>query len=150
MIGVFLCQRYFQCNTRTAIKTRICCVTPDDFILVPSFFIAAQSKKSYTIFFLFLALTQASYWTEIYGIQAYASVNGFVYFIRGIGAFFGSPVGGAILDSSSSSSLEKLGRPHEYMNVIIYDGALLLVASLCVMGVRFFDATEKGVWKLKA
>ncbi|KAI5843913.1 major facilitator superfamily domain-containing protein [Morchella snyderi] len=82
---------------------------------------------------------------EIYGIQAYSSVNGFVYFVRGIGAFFGSPVGGAILDSSSSS-----GKPGEYMNVIIYDGALLLGASLCVMGVRFFDAAEKGRWKLKA
>lgn len=98
----------------------------------------------------FTPLTQMS-GAEIYGIQAYASVNGFIYFIRGLGAFFGSPVGGAILDSSSSSSsLEKLGRPHEYTNVIIYDGALLLAALLCVMGVRFFDATEKGVWKLKA
>lgn len=102
-------------------------------------------------FLLFLALTPDFGCTEIYGIQAYAFVNGFVYFVRGLGAFFGSPVGGAILDSSSpSSSLEKLGQPHEYMNVIIYDGALLLVASFCVMGVRFFDATEKGVWKLKA
>lgn len=95
--------------------------------------------------------TKLPVFPEIYGIQAYASVTGFVYFVRGIGAFFGSPVGGAILDSSSpTSSLEKLGQPHEYMNVIIYDGALLLAASLCVMGVRAFDAVEKGTWKLKA
>lgn len=78
-------------------------------------------------------------------------MNGFIYFVRGLGAFFGSPVGGVILDSSSSSSsLDKPGQPHEYTNVIIYDGALLLLASLCVIGVRFFDATDKGVWRLKA
>ena len=37
---------------------------------------------------------------EVFGIQAYASVNSFVYFVRGCGAAFGPPVGGQILGES--------------------------------------------------
>ncbi|CZS95405.1 related to protein MCH2 (monocarboxylate permease homolog) [Rhynchosporium agropyri] len=38
---------------------------------------------------------------EVFGLQAYASVNGFIYFIRGLGTMFGSPVGGKILGESN-------------------------------------------------
>lgn len=78
---------------------------------------------------------------EVFGMQAYASVNGFVYFIRGLGTIFGSPVGGKILGES------KLGN---YRNVILFDTALLAGAMFCVMGVRFWDAKEKRVWNWRA
>lgn len=42
--------------------------------------------------------------SDILGIQAYASVNGFVFFVRGCGAAFGSPVGGPILGESRGLS----------------------------------------------
>ena len=79
--------------------------------------------------------------SEVFGIQAYASVNGFIYFIRGMGSFFGSPAGGAILGP---------GLRENYVNVVYFDLALLFGATMCVMGVRYFDAREKGGWRMKA
>jgi MFS family permease len=76
--------------------------------------------------------------TEVFGIEAYASVNGFLYFIRGLGALFGSPVGGAILGSN--------GGVDDFKRVIWYDSALLFGSSLCVICVRLFDAKEKKHW----
>ena len=37
-----------------------------------------------------------------------------------------------------------------YNKLIWYDGALLVASSLCVLGVRGFDALEKKQWKWKA
>lgn len=74
--------------------------------------------------------------SEVFGIQAYASVNGFVYFVRGCGAAFDSPVGGQILGEGN-------GAASSYQKLIWYDGALLLGASMCVIGVRRFDALEE-------
>lgn len=78
---------------------------------------------------------------EVFGIQAYASVNGFIYFLRGVGSVFGSPVAGAMLGE---------GKLKNYLTVVYFDSALLFGATLCVVGVRYFDALEKGVFKLKA
>ena len=69
--------------------------------------------------------------TEVFGMQAYASMNGFIYFVRGLRALFGNPVGGAILGDSASGNLKA------------YHGALAFRASLCIIGVRCFDAVEK-------
>ena len=71
---------------------------------------------------------------ETFGLHAYASVNGFIYFIRGMGALFGSPAGGVILGES------RLGN---YRNVVLYDSALLFGSCLCVLGVRYSDAVDK-------
>ena len=79
---------------------------------------------------------------EVFGTQAYASVNGFIYFVRGLGALWGSPVGGTLIHAA--------GSPEAYANLIWYDFALLILASICVFGVRAFDAVEKGSFKLKA
>ena len=79
--------------------------------------------------------------SQVFGIQAYASVNGFINFVRGLGSFFGSPVGGAILGES---------RRENYVNVVYFDLALLFGATTCVIGVRYFDARDKGGWSMKA
>jgi MFS family permease len=79
---------------------------------------------------------------EVFGAQAYASVNGFIYFIRGLGALWGSPVGGALVKGGT--------QPQAYITLIWYDFALLMVSSLCVMAVRGLDASAKGQFKLKA
>lgn len=79
---------------------------------------------------------------EVFGAQAYASVNGFIYFIRGLGALWGSPVAGALVTSGD--------RPQAYISLIWYDFALLMLSSICVIGVRGLDAVEKGQFKLKA
>jgi hypothetical protein len=78
---------------------------------------------------------------EVFGLQAYASVNGFMYFMRGMGTIFGSPVGGKILGESRLSN---------YRNVVLFDGALLGGAALCVVAVRCWDAVDKRAWKWKA
>jgi MFS family permease len=78
---------------------------------------------------------------EVFGMQAYASVNGFIYFVRGLGSMFGSPVAGAILGESKLKN---------YPSVVYFDSALLFVATLCVVGVRYCDSLEKGGFKLKA
>jgi MFS family permease len=79
---------------------------------------------------------------EVFGAQAYASVNGFIYFIRGLGALWGSPVGGALVAEGQ--------RPQAYINLIWYDFGLLMLSSVCVMAVRALDARDKGKFKLKA
>lgn len=83
--------------------------------------------------------------TEMFGIQAYASVNGFIYFVRCLSAFFGSPVGGAILGEGRGKEMSG-----HFKGLFWYDTALLLGSSLCVIGVRGFDAWEKKCWKWKA
>ena len=88
--------------------------------------------------------------SEVFGIQAYASINGFLYFVRGCGAAFGSPVGGQILGQSGNVESGGGQAMSQYEKLIWYDGALLLGSSLCVLGVRGFDALEKKEWKWKA
>ena len=88
--------------------------------------------------------------SEVFGIQGYASVNGFLYFIRGCGAAFGSPVGGQILGESRAVETSNRGVLGSYQKLVWYDGALLLGSALCVMGVRGFDAIEKGKWRWRA
>jgi predicted MFS family arabinose efflux permease len=78
---------------------------------------------------------------EVFGLQAYASVNGFIYFVRGLGTMFGSPVGGKILGESVLKN---------YRGVILFDAALLAGAMFCVIAVRFFDSVEKRSWKWRA
>lgn len=80
-------------------------------------------------------------------MRDYASVNGFIYFVRGMGALFGSPVGGKILGDPSTSTMIRLAG---YGKVIWFDAALLFGASLCVVGVRWLDAVDKKRWKWKA
>ena len=63
---------------------------------------------------------------------------------------FGSPVGGQILGESRSLGSDAGGVLDSYQKLVWYDGALLLGSALCVMGVRGFDAIEKGKWRWRA
>lgn len=82
---------------------------------------------------------------EVFGLQAYASVNGFMYFVRGLGAMVGSPIGGQILGGRGGEA--DIGA---FKNVVWFDFALLTGAAICVVSVRGFDALEKKAWKWKA
>jgi len=79
---------------------------------------------------------------EVFGIQNYSSVSGFLYFVRGCGAMFGSPVAGKVL--GRGALVEK------YKGVVWYDFALFGAAALAVLGVRWWDARGKGIWSWKA
>lgn len=86
--------------------------------------------------------------TEIYGTQNYNSVNGFIYFARGLGSILGAPIAGAILRNNAGGGISMLKK--KYNDVVIYDGLLLVCASFCVGYVRWLDAREKGAWVWKA
>jgi MFS family permease len=90
---------------------------------------------------------------EVYGVQHYSSVNGSIYFIRGLGSMFGAPLAGLILGTyarsghASSSPIDGLEK--RYQDVVVYDGVLLLCSGLSVACVRWYDAKERG-WSWKA
>ena len=77
---------------------------------------------------------------EVFGPENYGSVNGFLYFIRGCGAFMGTPVGGLLLPRKLSSSLH----PSDYTRIIVYDGALLLGSAMSVGLVRVCLFSRRG------
>jgi len=94
---------------------------------------------------------------EIYGVENYARVNGFIYFVRGLGSLLGAPIAGLILGSHKRGSVGGVGMLAEvemlrsrYERVVVYDGLLLLCAGMCVAYVRWLDARDKGAWKWKA
>ncbi|KAF8079387.1 MFS general substrate transporter [Lyophyllum atratum] len=94
--------------------------------------------------------------TEIYGVENYASVNGFVYFIRGLGSVFGAPLAGVILGTykrNGDTSVVPGGTSvlqSRFNEVAIYSGILLIGAGICVSYVRWLDARDKGRWAWKA
>ncbi|KAI0338248.1 monocarboxylate transporter [Trametopsis cervina] len=100
---------------------------------------------------------------EVYGVQHYSSVNGFIYFIRGMGALFGAPLAGVILGHSSRGYVPSRGSglgmgvgvevkmlQEKYNHIVVYDGTILLAAGACVAYVRWSDAVHKGKWSWKA
>jgi MFS family permease len=101
---------------------------------------------------------------EVYGVENYASVNSVMYFIRGLGSIFGPPVAGVILGTHKrgvgagvgagmgmDTGVQMVeGLRKRYNEVVVYDGALLLAAALCVVYVRWLDARDKGRWRWKA
>jgi hypothetical protein len=64
-----------------------------------------------------------------------------MYFVRGVGAMFGSPVGGQILGESALQNFRR---------VVWFDAALLIGAAVCVIAVRAFEAVDKKAWRWKA
>ena len=77
--------------------------------------------------------------TEVFGIRQYAAVNAFILFVRGLGTCFGSPVGGQLLRNSEEGS-------RAYAGIAYWDGALLMGATMCCVGVRWVHGKEKG-WR---
>lgn len=109
----------------------------------------SPSSSSASLWFAFIALYSVSaggYYAlfpaliaEVFGIRQYAAVNAFILFVRGLGTMFGSPVGGQLLGSSDQGT-------SAYTSVVYWDGALLMGATACCVGVRWADGKGKG-WK---
>ncbi|KAK7755615.1 hypothetical protein SLS62_002224 [Diatrype stigma] len=59
---------------------------------------------------------------EVFGIRQYAAVNAFILFVRGLGTFVGTPIGGQLLGGPEQ------GR-RAYANIAYWDGALLVGAT---------------------
>ncbi|KAF2230651.1 MFS general substrate transporter [Viridothelium virens] len=83
---------------------------------------------------------------EIFGVQNFASVNGFLYMVRGFGTLAGTPAAGALIKSRSHMSISTLQAASAYERTAILIGALLAAATLAVLWVRM----EAAGTKLKA
>ncbi|KAI0165399.1 major facilitator superfamily domain-containing protein [Hypoxylon sp. FL1284] len=119
------------------------------FALWLSSVLAAASPSSLPLWLAFIALYSVSaggYYAlfpaliaEVFGIRHYAAVNAFILFVRGLGTMFGSPVGGQLLGSAELGAAA-------YAGIAYWDGALLMGATACCVGVRLADGKGKG-WK---
>ncbi|RAL15818.1 putative MFS monocarboxylate transporter [Aspergillus homomorphus CBS 101889] len=67
---------------------------------------------------------------ELFGAQNFASVNGVLYMVRGMATMIGTPVGGVLIRSSSSSS------PGAFKNMSLLVSVLLFAATMSVLWVR--------------
>lgn len=76
---------------------------------------------------------------EVFGIRQYAAVNAFMLFVRDLGTMFGSPVGGQLLGGLAEGT-------KAYSTIAYWDGALLMGATMCCIGVRWADGKGRG-WK---
>jgi MFS family permease len=80
---------------------------------------------------------------EVFGMRRYGAVNGFMYFMRGVGAVVGSPVGGSILGGGGDGK----GGVQGWRGVVWFDGGLLVGACVCVGVVRVVSQREGWRWK---
>ncbi|KAF2097702.1 MFS general substrate transporter [Rhizodiscina lignyota] len=80
---------------------------------------------------------------ELFGAQHFASVNGFLYMIRGIGTLFGTPLAGTFIHHSAGF----MGTAVGYEKASIMVGVFLFVATIAVGVARFESA---GLTRLKA
>lgn len=66
---------------------------------------------------------------ELFGPQNFASVNGVLYAVRGIGSLFGTPSAGALVDHTKTT-------PFGYHNMAIMVAALLAASSVSLIWVK--------------
>ncbi|KAK3370645.1 major facilitator superfamily domain-containing protein [Podospora didyma] len=108
--------------------------------------ISAASTSLWLVFIVLYSICGGGYYAlfpaliaEVFGIRQYAAVNAFILFVRGLGTIFGSPVGGLLLGGSEVGT-------RAYASIVYWDGALLMGATACCVGVRWADGKGKG-WK---
>lgn len=80
---------------------------------------------------------------ELFGVQHFASVNGFLYMIRGFGTLFGTPLAGTFIHHSGNVMGTAVG--YEKSSIIV--GVFMFVAAVAVCLARFEAA---GLTRLKA
>ena len=80
---------------------------------------------------------------ELFGTQNFASVNGFFYLLRGVGALVGTPVAGALIPRNAQGAV---GLPSDYTNCAAFNGSLLAVATVCVFWARL-ESVGLGKWR---
>lgn len=87
---------------------------------------------------------------ELFGVQNFASVNGFLYMVRGFGTLLGTPVAGALIHSGGARVAVGFGSggraAEEYAKSSVMVGALLAAATVSVLWVRL-EVGGVGRWK---
>jgi len=113
---------------------------------------SSTGKGLFAAFVIFYSITAGAYVSlfptalaEIFGVQHFASVNGLLYMLRGLGSLVGTPVAGALIRKGASSvSYSRLA--FESPSLLI--GALLVSAAFCVLWVRV-EAVQQSGWRWK-
>lgn len=82
---------------------------------------------------------------EQFGIQNFASINGLLYMIRGLGTLIGTPVGGALI----KTHVTVMGTVMSYDKMVLLVGVLVMGAAVSVTWARFENAVQNG-WKWRA
>ncbi|KAI9700471.1 MAG: hypothetical protein M1820_006770 [Bogoriella megaspora] len=80
---------------------------------------------------------------ELFGVQNFASVNGFLYMVRGLGTLVGTPLAGLLIDSRGHMSSATLQKASAYERTTILVGALLAATTVAVFWVRLEAAGAK-------
>jgi MFS family permease len=83
---------------------------------------------------------------EQFGIQNFASINGLLYMIRGIGTLVGTPVAGALINARKT---DMLGTVVNFEGTIVMVGVLLMSATMFVAWARVENALQYG-WKWRS
>lgn len=81
---------------------------------------------------------------ELFGVQHFVSVNGFLYMVRGVTSLIGTPLAGALIVGSSGNA-ENIGMTKSYLKTTILIGALLAGATAGVTWARVEAAFGLGV-----
>ncbi|KAI9760960.1 MAG: hypothetical protein M4579_001336 [Chaenotheca gracillima] len=84
---------------------------------------------------------------EQFGIQNFASINGLLYMLRGIGTLVGTPVAGSLINRGSSLSSTEYASSFKRTSLMV--GVLLAAASLAILWARLEIGTRVG-WRWKA
>ncbi|OTB00453.1 hypothetical protein M426DRAFT_65941 [Hypoxylon sp. CI-4A] len=129
---LFLTLLVAACSVFAFWLTSVLTSTPSSSASLWLAFIVLYSVSAGGYYALFPALI-----AEVFGIQQYAAVNAFILFVRGLGTMFGSPVGGQLLGNSEQGT-------GAYTSIAYWDGALLMGATACCLGVRWADGKGKG------
>jgi hypothetical protein len=79
---------------------------------------------------------------ELFGVQNFSSVNGFLYMVRGLGALVGTPTAGLLLRGGLSTPAMAVG--YEKLSTMI--GVLMAMAAIAVLWVRL-EAADFRAWK---
>jgi MFS family permease len=82
---------------------------------------------------------------EQFGIQNFASINGLLYMIRGLGTLIGTPIGGALIRIHVTG----MGTVMSYEKMVLLVGVLVMAATVSVTWARFENAVQNG-WKWRA
>ncbi|KAI1325948.1 major facilitator superfamily domain-containing protein [Xylariaceae sp. FL0255] len=106
--------------------------------------VATSAWATFVVFTIIYSITAGGYFalfpaliTEVFGMENYGAVNAAVLFSRGLGTIFGTPIGGTLLGPAMLSKMA-------YINVAGWDGALLMGATICCIGIRIAEVKTKG------
>jgi MFS family permease len=75
---------------------------------------------------------------KLFGDELYYSYNGAITSIRGVGYVIGVPIAGALVKQGRDDDLSGT----DFTMPIIYNGALLTIALVCLLGIRIVDARK--------